>query len=181
MNIIPILDHLSEGSTTKWTAANVLTCSRMVLAVVLLFLRTFSPGFYIVYIAGGITDMIDGAVARRTGTESKFGAQLDTVADILFAVSALVKIVPALNVPAWLWIWICIIAAIKIASIAYGFVRKKTLVSDHSVLNKVTGFLVFILPLTVPFIDFLYTSVIVSAVATVAAITESYRVFTGNP
>jgi len=159
----------------------MLTCSRIVLAIALLFFRTFSLGFYIVYIAGGITDMIDGTIARRTGTESKFGAQLDTVADIFFAASALVKIVPALNIPAWLWIWICIIAAIKITSMIYGFARKKTLVSDHSALNKITGFLVFLLPLTIPFINFLYASVIVCAVATVAAISESYRVFTGEP
>jgi CDP-diacylglycerol--glycerol-3-phosphate 3-phosphatidyltransferase len=122
--------------------------------------------------------MIDGTVARKTKTESKFGSELDTVADIIFAVSALVKIIPALDIPAWLWIWMCIIAVFKIASMIYGYVRNKTLVSDHSVLNKVTGLLVFLLPLTFPFFDILYTSIVVCAVATAAAMTESYRVFT---
>ena len=121
--------------------------------------------------------MIDGTVARKTRTESKFGAQLDTAADIIFTVAALVKIVPELNIPVWLWIWICVIAAIKIASMIYGFAKKKTLVSDHSVLNKITGFLVFLLPLTVPFIEPIYTATTVCAIATMAAIAESYHVF----
>lgn len=147
----------------------------------MLFLPTFSPGFFAAYIAGGMTDAIDGAVARRTGTESESGSEFDTVADIVFAASALVKIVPELDIPAWLWIWVCAIAAVKIASMAYGFAKEKKLVSDHSMLNKATGLLVFLLPLTVPFVDALYTAAIVCAVATVAAVTESYRVFARNP
>ena len=158
----------------------MLTSSRIVLAIVLLFFQTFSPGFYIVYVAGGITDVVDGTVARRTNTESEFGSELDTVADIIFAASALVKIVPALNIPTWLWLWVCIIAMIKIASLVYGFAKRRMLVSDHSALNKITGFLVFLLPLTIPFFDLLYTSMIVCAVATVAAVTESYRTFSGD-
>jgi CDP-diacylglycerol--glycerol-3-phosphate 3-phosphatidyltransferase len=146
----------------------------------MLFLPAFSPAFYIVYVAGGITDMVDGTVARRTDTESEFGSKLDTVADIFFAASALVKIVPELSLPTWLWLWVCAIVAIKVVSMAYGFAKNRALVSDHSTLNKVTGLLVFLLPLTIPFLDILYTSTIVCAVATAAAATESYRVLTGD-
>ena len=175
------LTIVGKRNTTKWTVANLLTCSRIMLAITLLFFPTFSPGFYIVYIAGGITDMIDGTVARRTNTESEFGSKLDSVADIIFVVSALVKIVPELDIPTWLWMWVCIIAAIKIVSMIYGFAKNRTMVSDHSVLNKITGFLVFLLPLTVPFFDLLFTAATVCAVATVAAITESYHVFSEGP
>ena len=59
--------------------ANLITGSRIVLSVALLF----CPVFFVLYIVAGITDMIDGAVARRTGTVSAFGARLDTVADIV--------------------------------------------------------------------------------------------------
>ena len=37
--------------------------------------------FYILYLFCGLTDMIDGAIVRKTGAVSKFGARLDTIAD----------------------------------------------------------------------------------------------------
>lgn len=34
--------------------------------------------------SSGFTDMIDGTIARKLGTESEFGSKFDTVADIVF-------------------------------------------------------------------------------------------------
>ena len=62
--------------------ANIVTCIRIVLSFTLLFLPALSPAFLFVYIAAGVSDMIDGALARKTDTVSEFGAKLDTVADI---------------------------------------------------------------------------------------------------
>ena len=164
----------------RFTAADVLTFSRIALALLLLFFRTFSVGFFAVYIIGGLTDVLDGAVARKTGTESKAGSRLDTLADIVFAASVFVKVVPELNIPSWLWVWICAIIAIKAFNILVGFVSGKGFVSDHSWINKVAGFIVFLFPLTIPFIDYRYTVIAVCAVATVAAVMELYHVITRN-
>ena len=83
--------------------------------------------------------MIDGAVARKTGTVSEFGSRLDTFADIVFVAVCLIKVLPVLDVPVWLYIWIAIIAFIKVASIAVGFIRQKEFISVHSMLNKMAG------------------------------------------
>ena len=64
--------------------ANIITGIRIVLSVALLFCPALSPRFYALYIAAGFSDMIDGAVARKTGTVSEFGSRLDTFADIVF-------------------------------------------------------------------------------------------------
>ena len=119
--------------------ANIITCIRIVLSVGLLFCPTFSPVFYELYIAAGFSDMIDGAVARRTGTVSEFGSRLDTFADIVFVAVCLIKVLPVLDVPVWLYIWIAIIAFIKVANIAVGYIRQKEFVSMHSLINKMTG------------------------------------------
>ena len=50
----------------------------------------------------------------------------------------------------------------------------KKLVSIHSVLNKVTGCLLFLLPLTFEFIEPIYTSSVVCFMATLSAINEVY-------
>ena len=113
--------------------------------------------------------MIDGIVARRTKSASDFGARLDTVSDLVFMTVALIKFVPYLHIPVWLWIWIGIIAMIKFGNAAWGFVRTKKLISPHTVLNKITGLLLFLLPVTISFVDLTHTLPIVCAVATVAA------------
>ena len=58
--------------------------------------------------------MIDGLVARKTGTVTEFGAKLDTAADFVLVAVCLWKLLPSLAVPLWLWIWIVLIALIKI-------------------------------------------------------------------
>jgi CDP-diacylglycerol--glycerol-3-phosphate 3-phosphatidyltransferase len=120
--------------------------------------------------------MIDGAVARRTGTASELGSRLDTIADIVFVLVCLIKLLPVLSVPIWLYIWIAVIALIKLANIAAGYIRHKEFISVHSVINKVTGLLLFVFPLTLTFIDLRYSAAVVCMVATAAAIQEGYMV-----
>ena len=128
--------------------ANIITCFRIVFSIGLLFCPAMSPVFFGLYIAAGVSDMIDGAVARITGTVSELGSRLDTAADIVFTVACLIKLLPVLDVPVWLYIWILIIAVIKLINIAIGYIRQKKFVAVHSLINKVTGFLLFVFPLT---------------------------------
>ncbi len=133
--------------------ANIITISRILSCIYLLLCPVFSIDFYIMYLFCGITDMIDGTIARKTNAVSDFGAKLDTVADIVFAAVCFVKILPLMQFSTWLWTWIVMIAIIKIGNVVWGLISNKKLVSMHTVLNKVTGFLLFLLPLTLSFIE----------------------------
>ncbi len=156
--------------------ANIITGIRIVFSAFLLFCPAFSPAFFLLYIAAGVSDMIDGAVARKTGTVSEFGSRLDTIADIVFAAVCLFKMLPVLDVPIWLYIWIAVIAFIKLANIAAGYIRQKEFISVHSLINKMTGGLLFVFPLTLAFIDLRYSAAVVCMVATAAAIQEGYLI-----
>ena len=120
--------------------------------------------------------MIDGIVARKIGTDSEFGSKLDTVADIVFVAVCLIKMLPVIDVPSWIFIWIVIIAFIKAANIAAGYTRQREFIPVHSIINKVTGAMLFAFPLTLTFIDLKYSSAVVCLVATVAAIQEGYLI-----
>ena len=63
--------------------ANVLTACRILGSILLLFFPVFSVAFYIIYIFCGVSDMIDGTIARKTNSISKFGSKLDTIADLV--------------------------------------------------------------------------------------------------
>ena len=160
--------------------ANTITFFRIVVSIVLLFSPAFSPAFYALYIAAGLSDMFDGFVARQTDTASKLGARLDTIADFVFVVVCLIKLLPVLSIPAWLYTWIGMIALIKVVNIISGFAAQKKLVTVHSVMNKATGVLLFMLPLTIPAVPLKYSAVGVCAVATFAAIQEVHFIRTGR-
>ena len=158
--------------------ANCITAIRILCSIVMLFFPAFSLAFYTLYIIAGISDMVDGWVARRTHTASEFGAKLDTIADIVFVIVCLVILLPVLNIPVWLWIWISIIALIKIINIISGFIVQKRFISVHSAMNKVTGLLLFVFPLTLSFVDFKYSAAVVCIFATYAAIQEGHFIRT---
>ena len=162
--------------------ANAITCIRIVCSIVLLFCPALSPAFCALYITAGVSDMADGAVARKMGTVSEFGSILDTAGDFVLVVVCLIKLIPVIHVPTWLFIWIIIIAAIKAINLISGYVMRKEIVALHTVMNKVTGMLLFVLPLTLTAFDLKYSGDIVSAVATFAAIQEGHliRTETGN-
>ena len=124
--------------------------------------------------------MVDGTIARKTMSASERGARLDTVADIVFVAVCFVKILPLIQFPTWLWIWIVVIATIKIGNVVWGLICNKKLVSIHTILNKATGFLLFLFPLTLSFIEPMYSSVIVCSLATVSAINETYYIRIGR-
>ena len=156
--------------------ANIITGIRIVLSIALMFCPVLSPAFYVLYIAAGVSDMIDGAVARKTDTVSEFGSRLDTIADIVLVAVCLIKLLPVLNVPVWLYVWIGIVALIKVTNIVVGYHRQKEFISVHSIINKVTGVLLFLFPLTLKFIDLKISAVIVCVVATAAAVHEGYLI-----
>ena len=158
--------------------ANILTSFRILGSVFLLFFPAFSVEFYITYLLCGFSDMVDGTIARRTNSTGKFGSQLDTIADLIFVVVSLFKLLPVIHVPGWLWIWGGMIAVIKISNIIWGYVSKKQFISLHTIMNKVTGLLLFLLPLTISFVEPKYTAIIVCSVATFSAIQEAIWVVT---
>jgi len=160
--------------------ANIITASRIVLSLPLLFPPLSSVWFYVLYLICGFTDMIDGTVARKTGGASNFGAKLDTLSDFVFMAVVFIRFAPCLHIPTWLWLWIGMIATLKLCSIVWGFIHTGNFAFPHTVLNKATGFLLFLLPVTISFIELTYTLPIVCAVATVAAIHERYYMETNH-
>lgn len=162
----------------KKQLANLITSLRIVFSVVLLFLTPLSPAFLTLYIAAGLTDMVDGTAARLTGNVSDAGSRLDTIADIVFTAVCMIKLLPVLDIPVWTYCWTGAIALTKAVSLAIGFIRHRKLTAVHSVLNKITGAMLFAIPLTLPFIGLKYSTAAVCTAATFAAIQECRSVIT---
>ena len=160
--------------------ANILTGCRIFGSILLLFFPAFSLEFYITYLLCGFSDMVDGTIARKTNSASKFGSRLDTVADLIFVVASLIKLLPAIHIPPWLWIWGGVIVLIKIINIIWGYVSKKQFISMHTIMNKVTGLFLFLLPLTISILELNYIAIAVCSIATFSAMQEGFYIITDS-
>ena len=140
----------------------------------------FSPTFFALYALAGVTDMFDGYVARRTGTESELGSKLDSIADLVLVVVCLAKILPATAVPAWLWIWVAGIVIVKAVNAISGLMVEKHLVMPHTTANKVAGLAVFLVAFAIPLIGITLPAIIACVIATFAAVQEGHFIRTGK-
>lgn len=117
---------------TAITAANQVTLLRMLLvpAFVSLVVYGYLGWALIVFMVAGITDLLDGIIARRSGQQSSLGAWLDPMADKLLAVSTFIVLtVPGLGLanplPIWLTVMIItrdvvIVGTVAIVNLAVG-------------------------------------------------------------
>ena len=149
------------------------------MAVALPFVQPSPAVFWTLYLLCVFSDVLDGAVARSTGTVSRLGERLDTIADIIFVAMWMLLFIPAIDVGRWLWIWTGVIALIKVVNVISGLAMKKGFVAKHTPANKATGILLFLLPMVillevikVPYI------VLVCLLATFAAIQEGHLIRT---
>ena len=155
---------------------NILSASRLLGAVFLLFSDPSGAVFWVVYGLCGVSDMVDGYLARRLHAESKTGAVLDSVADICFVLCCAIRLFPVLQIPTWLWIWAGMIVLIKLVNQVSAQAVYKRLCFPHTMANKLTGLLLFFsVPLT-------FWSVIplafVAGIATFAAAQEGHFIRT---
>lgn len=153
---------------------NLITILRFLGAIGLLFFDVKATGFWVIYFVCGLSDMLDGYLARKLHCESNTGALLDSLADLMFVACCCYKLIPLLAFSQWLWIWAGAIAAIKVVNQISALVTYKKCIFPHTIANKVTGALLFV---GVPFMLFLESIVpmiVIAAVATFAAVQEGH-------
>ncbi len=148
---------------------NVLTTLRLLSAVSLFFVEPLSDAFFIIYTFAGISDVLDGAIARGAGCTSSLGAKLDSMADLCFYAVMLLRILPIVwpIVDMWKWCFVAGIIFVRIISYSIVALRYKRFSSMHTYLNKLTGLVVFLIPYTIrqPFFSAFCTVVCVVAAA----------------
>jgi len=153
---------------------NIITCMRIFGTMLLLFITPFSGSFFIIYSLTGLTDALDGFIARKTNCVTEFGSQLDSIADFIFYAVMIFKSPFVLTGDLSVIIW-CIIGfavLVRIISYAYSFFKYRRFVPLHTYLNKITGFSVFILPYLAFFGFFVHACLAASIIAAVSAVEE---------
>lgn len=136
-----------KKATTMLNLPNYLTLIRIAAIpffLVLLFSRLYNYAL-LVFLIGGITDALDGPVARFTNQRTRLGAYLDPLADKLLIISSLVVLTLIDAVPAWLTI--LVLSRDVIVTLGYGaiyFVVEERMEIQPSTLGKINTFLLLL-------------------------------------
>ena len=155
---------------------NLLSASRIALCLPLLLVDAMTLPFWVLYVIAGLTDMLDGFLARRWGMESKFGARLDSLSDFVFVLVVGYKLFPYLKMPATLWMMIGLIALVKTVNAICSYVVRHRIDYLHTKANKLTGFLLFVGMMMIGQSYFITTAWMIACIALFAAIQEGHYI-----
>lgn len=160
---------------------NILSVIRIVLSLSLMLFVGYRTVFFLIFILCGLSDLLDGIIARKTNSQSELGARLDSLGDLLFFMVVLVCVV--------IWAWeglltllpyIAAITLIRFANLAIAAIRFRKFAGIHTYANKATGLLIFI-----SFGVFILTGTIIAfipvcAVAVISALEEMLILLTAK-
>ena len=132
---------------------NALSWLRIACALGLFLFPPFSLWFMILYVTAGVSDMIDGSVARKLNAGSVFGANLDSIADLTFACIGLYILLPAVDFPVWAAPVAIGLVSTRFISISIAAIRFKTVVMLHTIGNKVFVLIAWLIFLIYPFVN----------------------------
>lgn len=152
--------------------ANIITFSRFVASVILLFTAPFSLFFWVLYGYCGVSDFADGLVARIMKQQSDFGARLDSMADTVFCFAILMVVMLTITIPQWIWICIIIIAAVRVAAYWIGYKKYHAFAALHTCANKITGMVLYGMPILYSMFGVTATGVILCLIAGFSASEE---------
>jgi len=145
---------------------------RIIGSLSLFFVRPLSVLFYVIYILCGLSDILDGFVARKTNTVTKAGAALDSIADVIFVAIVLFIFIPILSFELWLLRWILLIAFIRLLSLIIGFIKYRAFAYLHTYANKATGVALFCFPILYHLTDLTITGLVLCSIASLSALEE---------
>lgn len=141
---------MKRHSGVKITSAvpNFISTLRITGTACLLFIKPLTAAFYIVYTLSGISDALDGWIARSTNTTSELGAKLDSIADLLLYAVMIIRVFPELwkRLAVWIWYVLAVVLVIRLISYGYVAVKHHRFSAMHTYGNKVTGLLAFLVP-----------------------------------
>ena len=152
--------------------ANWVSIARILLALSLTLVKPLGLWFNLIYVACGISDVLDGYIARKTRSESRLGAKLDSLADLVMLTVVVMLLYPVIDLPAPIVLWILFIAIIRATSLVVVFLKFRTFEILHTYGNKITGMLLFTYPLSLSFSRADYLMELICAVASISAMEE---------
>nr|WP_319487631.1 CDP-alcohol phosphatidyltransferase family protein [uncultured Caproiciproducens sp.] len=136
----------------KTSVPNAITLFRIILSFGLLLTDFRSVLFILLYLICGLTDVLDGCIARKTNSETLLGARLDSLADFIMCCMIIIIMIKQIQITTLIAAVILIVFAIRIVNAVLSKIKFNNISSIHTIANKLTGLLLFFCPITYSFL-----------------------------
>lgn len=156
----------------KKNIPNAITCIRILFAFMILFVEIRTINFILLYTFCIVSDLLDGYLARKFDCANKFGSILDSTADFIFLFVMMIRFIPMIDGPNWIFTWMGFIFILRLVSLFIAGCRYHTFVFLHTYLNKGTGFLIAMCPLLILILNIEQLALIICSIASLATIEE---------
>lgn len=160
------------GGVTIKHIPNLISFSRILISLTLLIIEPFSVLFFIVYLLCGISDILDGYIARKFNLVSRNGQILDSIADFVCIVIFLYIFLKLNICPRWGMYWIVGIAVCRLLALSIIFIRFNQFAFLHTYANKLTGLLLFCFPIVYLLFGITISMVLLCLIASTSALEE---------
>ncbi|MEW6144055.1 MAG: CDP-alcohol phosphatidyltransferase family protein [Thermodesulfobacteriota bacterium] len=98
----------------------------------------------VVLLAAGLTDVLDGIIARRWGVVTAYGSRLDSIADTLMEISAAGAVILLRpDIVASHWLILSVWVAVEASSILLGWIKFRRIGDLHLYLSKAAGIVAY--------------------------------------
>lgn len=153
---------------------SIITIFRVIGSVILFFMVPFATPFYVLYTLCGVSDALDGWLARIWKVQSDKGAVLDSVADLIFYTVFVIRLFPVLEqeLPVWGWCYFWSILFLRFLSYGTVAIKFRRFAAVHTYCNKMTGVALFCVPYMRFFLNMSQIALIVCTIAFIATIEE---------
>jgi cardiolipin synthase (CMP-forming) len=155
---------------------NLITIGRILLVPVIVWAITSGEMLFafILFLAAGISDAVDGFLAKRFGMTSEFGAYLDPLADKAMIVSVYIALGVMENLPRWLVILVVSRDIMIVAAVMLSWLVDKPVTVKPLAVSKANTAAQIVLPTLVLAslgLQLNFGWLIAAAIATVAVLT----------
>ncbi|MDP4238514.1 MAG: CDP-alcohol phosphatidyltransferase family protein [Bacteroidota bacterium] len=131
---------------------NTISILRIILSLGLFWvIKTKLPFVGLVFVIG-LSDVADGYIARKYKLVTKKGAQLDSIADLVFFIALLIILFIRYD-----WVirnnlgLLLLVLVVKVTTVVVSKIRHGKIVFIHTYANKLTGFVIFLVIMILPF------------------------------
>ncbi len=120
------------------TIPNLITIARLLIVpvVIVMILQGRWPAAFVLFVVAGVSDAVDGYIARRFDMRSEFGAYIDPLADKALLVSIYVTLAVVGVLPAWLAVVVVFRDAVIVAAVMLSWVMSRPVAIKPLLLSK---------------------------------------------
>ncbi len=123
---------------------NILSAVRLILSVALFFLSGCKVVWFVLFIVCGITDILDGIIARVWNAVTPLGARLDSIADTVFFCAVAISLFIQIPAKGIVYGFACVIIAVRLVNLFIGRLKFDRWGGIHTAGNKWAGVLFFV-------------------------------------